>query len=457
MRRILLPVCGILFFLLPCIAASAVERLQETDGEKIVIVIDPGHGGENEGTLSGSVREKDMTLTTAMAMYEELLQYDDAEVYLTRTQDVDLSLSERAAFAESVDADFLFSIHYNASENHGLFGSEIWIPKDAPFNGYGYQFGYEFLSLMQERGLFIRGIKTRVGDQGLDYYGIIRNASARGIPAVILEHCHVDEARDLEFCDSEEDLIRFGKDDATAVAKYFGLKSRTLQTDFSAHELQAATAEVPVSSTLRDESAPDVCRLTLSEADYETGLLSIEVMAADYDSVLLYYDYSIDGGISYSERIPWPESDALSGTYADTFTLNLTIPSGVQPSVSVRAYNLYDLCTTGNPIRTEEAFSYGGLTEGAEPDDAKDSSEAEADGGSGTEGTAYGDETDDAHTVLSEATEAVSFLTFLKLSLAAVALLFLLLFFSQLFAHRKRRRKRCQRRNDDGRSRNQHR
>ncbi len=180
-------------------------------------------------------------------------------------------------------------------------------------------------------------------------------------------------------------------------------------------------------------------------------------MAADYDSVLLYYDYSIDGGISYSERIPWPESDALSGTYADTFTLNLTIPSGVQPSVFVRAYNLYDLCTTGNPIRTEEPFSYGSLTKDTEPDEAKTDSEAEADGGLETEAAADGGETDGAHAALSETTAPVSFLTFLKLSLAAVALLFLLLFFSQLFAHRKRRQKRRQRKNDDGRSRNQHR
>ena len=99
----------------------AQERLQEIK-ERPVIVIDPGHGGENQGTLEGKLDEKYMTLTTALAMYEELCLYDNVDVYLTRTKDTDLTLKERAEFAKSVNADFLFSVHYNASVNHELFG-----------------------------------------------------------------------------------------------------------------------------------------------------------------------------------------------------------------------------------------------------------------------------------------------------------------------------------------------
>ena len=286
---------------------SAAARLQHTKTETTVIVIDPGHGGENEGTIAGTEKEKYMTMTTARAMYEELSLYDNVEVYLTHTEDVDMKLEERAEFAKNVNADFLFSIHYNASEYHELFGSEIWVPLNAPFNNYGYQFGYEFLSILKERGLFLRGIKTRVGDKGLDYYGIIRFANARDIPAVILEHCHVDEERDTGFCDSEDDLIRFGKDDATAVAKYFGLKSSILNVDYSDYQLQEVSGTQPVSSTLRDDTAPDVCQAALENADYSTGQLSVQVNAADYDSPLIYYDYSFDGGLTFSPRNAWPD------------------------------------------------------------------------------------------------------------------------------------------------------
>ena len=69
-------------FFCSSLEAAAAPRAQET-GERVTIVIDPGHGGENEGTLEGIVQEKKMTMVTAMAMYEELLKYDNVDVYLT--------------------------------------------------------------------------------------------------------------------------------------------------------------------------------------------------------------------------------------------------------------------------------------------------------------------------------------------------------------------------------------
>lgn len=430
---------------------SAAERLQQSKTDTTVIVIDPGHGGENEGTIAGAEKEKYMTMTTARAMYEELSLYDNVEVYLTHTEDVDMTLEERAEFAKNVNADFLFSIHYNASEYHELFGSEIWVPLNAPFNDYGYQFGYEFLSILKERGLFIRGIKTRVGDKGLDYYGIIRFANARDIPAVILEHCHVDEARDTGFCDSEDDLIQFGKDDATAVAKYFGLKSSILNVDYSDYQLQEVSGTQPVPSTLRDDTAPDICQAELVNADYGTGQLSVQVSAADYDSPLIYYDYSLDGGLTFSPRNAWPDSDALNGTYADTFTLNLSVPSGVKPTVIVRAYNLFDLFTTSNVVEVSEVFRYGqdeeaDETESTEPVSVPDSAEAESSAA--------------AEPVIAPGADSdapVSFSTFLIICFIAVGLFFVLLGFSQLLAYRRRKRRRAQRRKDAGQRRNHNR
>ena len=430
---------------------SAAERLQHTKTETTVIVIDPGHGGENEGTIAGTEKEKYMTMTTARAMYEELSLYDNVEVYLTHTEDVDMKLEERAEFAKNVNADFLFSIHYNASEYHELFGSEIWVPLNAPFNNYGYQFGYEFLSILKERGLFLRGIKTRVGDKGLDYYGIIRFANARDIPAVILEHCHVDEERDTGFCDSEDDLIQFGKDDATAVAKYFGLKSSILNVDYSDYQLQEVSGTQPVSSTLRDDTAPDVCQVVLVNANYSTGQLSVQVSAADYDSPLIYYDYSFDGGLTFSPRNAWPDSDALSGTYADTFTLNLSVPSGVKPTVIVRAYNLFDLFTASNAVEVSEAFHYG---------QDEETDEAESTEPVSVPGSVEADTSDTAEPASAPAADnasPVSFATFLIICFIAVGLFFVLLGFSQLLAYRRRKRRRAQRRKNEGQRRNHNR
>lgn len=349
-----LGIMALCFALTKPLPAVQAARLQDM-GDKIVIVIDPGHGGDNLGTTENDHEEKRMTMVTAQAMYDELALYENVEVYLTRTDDRKLSLKERAEFAASVDADFLFSIHYNASETHESFGAEAWVSLKAPYNAYGYQFGCEFLKNMREMGLLVRGVKTRIGDSG-DYYGVIRESVALGIPAMILEHCHVDEKRDEGFCSDDEKLVAFGKADADAAAKYFGLRSSVLGVDYSGYELSDADEDVIAPFTRQDQTAPDVCQIEFVKADYETGALTLSVSAADYDSVVLYYSYSLDGGETFSPREAWPGSDTLAGSYLDTFTLDIDVPSGTTPQVVVRAYNLYDFYSNSNVYKSPQAF-----------------------------------------------------------------------------------------------------
>ncbi|MGN0402125.1 MAG: N-acetylmuramoyl-L-alanine amidase [Acetatifactor sp.] len=409
------------------------NRLQNV-GEKLVIVIDPGHGGENLGTIENGYEEKSMNMITARAMYEELCLYDNVEVYLTRTEDVDLSLKERAEFAKSVNADFMFSLHYNASVNHDLFGAEVWVQMNAPANAYGFQFGKIWLENLGDRGLFVRGVKTRVGQKG-DYYGILREAATLDVPTVILEHCHVDEQRDEIYCDSEEKLMLFGREDATAVAKYFGLKSSELNVDYSDYLLADVSDKVPVSLTVEDTSEPDICTIEFQNADYEQGVLSFTVTAADYDSPLMNYTYSIDGGASFSERAVWPGVNTLTGEYTDTFTLNLNIPEGVCPSVVFRAYNMFGLYTDSNLYTSPRVFSSS-----TGKQDALESYPAEI----GLPEDTPESFTEAVTLIPAEAVQSgekgnVSFLSFLGICLGIVVLLFLILLISQCMAKKKKK------------------
>ena len=104
---------------------AAGDGIRELPEEKLVVVIDPGHGGDEEGGMYDSFVEKDMTLITAKAMKEELEKYENITVYLTREDDRKLSLEERVAYAKEIQADFLFCLHYNLSQDHNtLFGAE---------------------------------------------------------------------------------------------------------------------------------------------------------------------------------------------------------------------------------------------------------------------------------------------------------------------------------------------
>jgi N-acetylmuramoyl-L-alanine amidase len=85
-------------------------------GTNRTIVIDPGHGGINAGTLEvGDHRpEKEFTLDWARRL-ESLLENEGWRVFLTRTEDVDVSLSNRVAIAESRHADLFLSLHFNSA------------------------------------------------------------------------------------------------------------------------------------------------------------------------------------------------------------------------------------------------------------------------------------------------------------------------------------------------------
>ena len=83
---------------------------------KGVIVIDPGHGGINAGTLSvlDNRPEKEFTLDWARRL-QRLLEAEGWHVFLTRTNDYDEALSNRVSFAESHHADLFISLHFNSS------------------------------------------------------------------------------------------------------------------------------------------------------------------------------------------------------------------------------------------------------------------------------------------------------------------------------------------------------
>jgi len=81
-----------------------------------VIVIDPGHGGENAGAKSilGYRYEKEFTLDWARRL-ASLLSTKGWQVYLTRANDTDLALSNRVAVAEQRKADLFVSLHFNSA------------------------------------------------------------------------------------------------------------------------------------------------------------------------------------------------------------------------------------------------------------------------------------------------------------------------------------------------------
>ena len=304
----------------------------DTPANEIVVCIDPGHGGDNAGARYNGYEEKDMDLRIAMAMYEELTKYQGVTVVMTRTDDSFLSLKERAEIAQACSADLFVCLHLNASLYHNQFGAEVWVSGFGEYYATGASFGKIVLQELSQQGIFTgRGVKTRIGADGTDYYGVIMHCTAREIPAVIVEHCYMDELRDESFWRNEEALDALGKADATAVAKYFGLRSEELAVDYGDYVIEAVPS--PSGVVYQDFTPPDFCKVTLLAYDANTRMASVHIEAQDYQSGICYYNYSSDGGRTWSKTRLWgnePERDII-----------VFAPSALSRDILVRVWNNY--------------------------------------------------------------------------------------------------------------------
>lgn len=88
------------------------------------VIIDPGHGGRDPGTLGGTSQEKDIVLAIARRLYEELEGREMVEPYLTRDRDVYVDLDLRSRFAVDRAGDLFVSIHANAAADERARGFE---------------------------------------------------------------------------------------------------------------------------------------------------------------------------------------------------------------------------------------------------------------------------------------------------------------------------------------------
>ena len=97
------------------------------------VIIDPGHGGRDPGTLGGASYEKDVVLAIGQRLQQELGAHEMFEPHMTRETDVYLDLDARSSFAVERAGDLFVSIHANAAADEGVRGFETIFLGEARF------------------------------------------------------------------------------------------------------------------------------------------------------------------------------------------------------------------------------------------------------------------------------------------------------------------------------------
>jgi N-acetylmuramoyl-L-alanine amidase len=92
-----------------------------------IVVIDPGHGGEDPGAVGPrSLKEKDVCLQIAKRLKEKIDKVEGMKAFLTRKGDYFVPLRRRTQIAKELDADVFVSLHANASRSRRAFGTEVY-------------------------------------------------------------------------------------------------------------------------------------------------------------------------------------------------------------------------------------------------------------------------------------------------------------------------------------------
>ena len=115
----------------PAEATATTAALPQTDKPrraKPLIVLDPGHGGLDAGTVSPATGtpEKVVVLEIAQRLKKKIEASGRYEVLLTRADDRFVPLGDRVKFARSHHADLLLSIHCDAEYDHSVRGTTVY-------------------------------------------------------------------------------------------------------------------------------------------------------------------------------------------------------------------------------------------------------------------------------------------------------------------------------------------
>lgn len=227
------------------VTASAAQTFEGED--KIVIVLDPGHGGYDPGASGNGVTEKTWSLAVAREIKAILEENGNFIVYMTRNSDTFLSIAQRGIIANDYNADILFSIHFDASENSSRRGASFIT---SVFDKHAAtSLGNKVLSeLSSQVGLKSRGLLRRKDNAGYywnaekqwdcqdpylgvlsDYYGIPTWGAKFGYKGVIVEHGFVSSKADADLI-KKATAKGIAAADAKAIIDYYTNHTHTYQS-----------------------------------------------------------------------------------------------------------------------------------------------------------------------------------------------------------------------------------
>ncbi|WP_231417076.1 N-acetylmuramoyl-L-alanine amidase [Pontibacillus sp. HN14] len=208
------------------------DYIQETSNGQLLegkrIILDPGHGGYDNGALAidDKTQEEDINLEYSKELQQEL-ESMGATVILTRDSDVYVELDDRAAMSEEHNADIFLSIHANTIADASVSGSELFynttpcdIQEDWCDEGEQNDYPEKSKDLATSIWSEIKGVfgESPRGIDGSNHYRVNRKNT---VPSVLIEIGFLSNWSDLSNIKDEAHKEKFVKNLVNGIVNYF--------------------------------------------------------------------------------------------------------------------------------------------------------------------------------------------------------------------------------------------
>lgn len=196
----------------------------------IKICLDAGHYGKyNRSPANKAYYESEMNWKLHLLLRNYLMQYGFTVTQTRTDQTRDMALTTRGKKAKG--CDLLLSIHSNAVSN-GVNESIDYPVVYKPISGAGSDIAEKLANCIAEVMDTKQSGRTssRKGNNG-DYYGVIRGATAVGVPGLILEHSFHTNTRATNWLLDESNLDKLAQAEAKVLAEHYGVENDPQPTE----------------------------------------------------------------------------------------------------------------------------------------------------------------------------------------------------------------------------------
>jgi N-acetylmuramoyl-L-alanine amidase len=205
-------------------------------GPFALVILDPGHGGQDSGAMCGGLLEKDLTLDVARRI-DRLLDSEGIATLMTRLGDTYVPLADRAAFANRVRNCIFVSIHFNEDNQPVASGVETYYAAHQITSGSSLASWLPFLwrplsDLPNPESQSLAGFiqealvaRTRAMNRGTQarQFFVIANVTS---PAVLIEGGFLTNKEDISKLTSEDYRDQIAAAVADGILRYRDAASR---------------------------------------------------------------------------------------------------------------------------------------------------------------------------------------------------------------------------------------